>query len=237
MKFIIFLIFSHLFIYIFCQEQKTKEANSEEEKLDKDHNIFLEFFDIWIKMMPDFIYQYSYYIPVKYKSQSESYENITNVPCNFQAAYLLDGAKTKDEKIEIQLIAPNGTILFQNTSVYSFISINLTEKGLYTIKFNNKYLNREARPNLMVNSGQNVILGKEKLTETESRVDSIISFLKKYEQETKLSIGYRRRGKEELSKTNKYFFLFALIETIVLISVSIWQYFYLKHLFEIKGSL
>ena len=49
--------------------------------------------------------------------------------------------------------------------------------------------------------------------------------------------GFKRRGSEELSKTNNYFYAFSVIETIILIGVTIWQYFYLKHLFEIKGSL
>ena len=75
------------------------------------------------------------------------------------------------------------------------------------------------------------------LSKTEKKLDNIINFLKKYEQNTKLAKGFKRIGNEELSKTNKYFFAFSLIETIVLIGVSIWQYFYLKHLFEIKGSL
>jgi hypothetical protein len=61
--------------------------------------------------------------------------------------------------------------------------------------------------------------------------------MKKYEQDYKLNRGFKRQRNEELSQTNKYFFIFSLIETIVLIGVSIWQYYYLKHLFEMKGSL
>ena len=105
------------------------------------------------------------------------------------------------------------------------------------MEFHNRILNKEVRPNLMVNSGQNTILEKENLSKTEKKLDSIVTFLKKYEQDTKLAKGFKRIGNEELSKTNKYFFAFSVIETIVLIGVSIWQYFYLKHLFEIKGSL
>ena len=41
----------------------------------------------------------------------------------------------------------------------------------------------------------------------------------------------------EIHKTNTYFYSFAFIETIALVGVSIWQSYYMKHLFEVKGTL
>ena len=41
----------------------------------------------------------------------------------------------------------------------------------------------------------------------------------------------------EINKTNTYFYIFAFVETFVLIGVSIWQSYYMKHLFEVKGSI
>ena len=41
----------------------------------------------------------------------------------------------------------------------------------------------------------------------------------------------------EINKTNTYFYIFAFVETFVLIGVSIWQSCYMRHLFEVKGSL
>ena len=88
-----------------------------------------------------------------------------------------------------------------------------------------------------MNSGQNLFVEKENLSNTEKKLDSLLSFMKKYEQDYKLNRGFKRQRNEELSQTNKYFFIFSVVETIVLIGVSIWQYYYLKHLFEMKGSL
>ena len=48
---------------------------------------------------------------------------------------------------------------------------------------------------------------------------------------------FKRKDEKQLSSHNTYFFVFSMIETIVLIAVSFWQYYYLKHLFEVKGSL
>ena len=203
----------------------------------KNSKILEKFFEEWSQNMPDFVGQYMYSIPVKKRTQVEYYENITKVPCKFQGAFILDEAQSDQEKIEFKIISPNNTIIYQKTDVASIFSVEISEKGLYTLVFNNKYLNRDVRPSLVVNSGQNLVLERENLSETENKLEKIMAFLLKYDQDRKLTRGFIRRGNEELKKTNKFFYVFSCIESIVLIAVSIWQYFYLKHLFEIKGSL
>ena len=203
----------------------------------KNSKILEKFFEEWSQNMPDFVGQYMYTIPVKKRTQVEYYENITKVPCKFQGAFILDEAQSDQEKIEFKIISPNNTIIYQKTDVASIFSVEINEKGLYTLVFNNKFLNRDVRPSLVVNSGQNLVLERENLSETENKLEKIMAFLLKYDQDRKLTRGFIRRGNEELKKTNKFFYVFSCIESIVLIVVSIWQYFYLKHLFEIKGSL
>ena len=203
----------------------------------KNSKILEKFFEEWSQNMPDFVGQYMYTIPVKKRTQVEYYENITKVPCKFQGAFFLDEAQSDQEKIEFKIISPNNTVIYQKTDVASIFSVEISEKGLYTLVFNNKYLNRDVRPSLVVNSGQNLVLERENLSETENKLEKIMAFLLKYDQDRKLTRGFIRRGNEELKKTNKFFYVFSCIESIVLIAVSIWQYFYLKHLFEIKGSL
>ena len=41
----------------------------------------------------------------------------------------------------------------------------------------------------------------------------------------------------EINKTNTYFYIFSFVETFVLIAVTIWQSYYMRYLFEVKGSL
>ena len=115
--------------------------------------------------------------------------------------------------------------------------MNLTEKGIYKLLFYNRVNKKEVYPTFIMNTGQNLIVNKDNLSGTEKKFDKIISFLTKHELENKVNRGFRRKGNESLINTNNYFFIFSLIETLVLIGVSLWQYYYLKHLFEIKGSL
>ena len=219
---------------------KTQEQNIKSEGpsfLLNSNPIFKKFSEQWSMIMSNFVSQYIYTIPINKRTPVEYYENITKAPCLFQGAFFLEEAKNEKEVIDFKIIAPNRSVIFQASDIASIFSIQIYEKGLYTFQFYNRVINREIRPTLMVNSGQNLILEKENLSGTEDKLEKIVAFLQKYEQDRKLTRGFTRRGNEELRKTNKYFYVFSLIESIVLVVVSFWQYFYLKHLFEIKGSL
>ena len=187
--------------------------------------------------MNDFISQYVYVIPVPYKQEIDLYERITQIPCLMRGAFLNEDANTENDKINFKIFSPNNSIIFQADSIGDIFSLNLTEKGIYKLLFYNKVIKNEAHPTLVMNTGQNLIVEKNDLTETETKLDKIMTFLMRHEQENKINRGFRKKGNDILIYTNKYFFIFSLIETIVLIGVSVWQYYYLKHLFEIKGSL
>ena len=243
--FLLFFI-SYIFTTINSQQNsdpnkgKTQEQNIKSEGpsfLLNSNPIFKKFSDQWSMVMQNFVSQYIYTIPINKRTQVEYYENITKAPCLFQGAFFLEEAKNEKEVIDFKIIAPNRSVIFQASDIASIFSIQIYEKGLYTFQFYNRVINREIRPTLMVNSGQNLILEKENLSGTEDKLEKIVAFLQKYEQDRKLTRGFTRRGNEELKKTNKYFYAFSFVETIVLVVVSFWQYFYLKHLFEIKGSL
>ena len=237
-------IFFLIFILYIIKTIKTQHQNTDPNKKLDDPNflfnsnpIFTKFSEEWSQKMQNFVSQYIYTIPINKRTQVEYYENITKVPCLFQGAFILEEAKSEKEILSFKIIAPNKTIIFEANDIGAIFSLEIYEKGLYTFQFNNRNINREIRPLFMVNSGQNLILEKENLSGTEEKLEKIVAFLQKYDQDRKLTRGATRRGNSELKKTNKYFYAFSFIETIVLIVVSFWQYFYLKHLFEIKGSL
>ena len=241
MKNFFLLIFTLYILKTIKAQQNTDPKQNQKSEgpsfLFNSNPIFQKFSDQWSMIMSNFVSQYIYTIPINKRTLVEYYENITKAPCLLQGAFIFDEAKNEKEVIDFKIIAPNRSVIFQTSDIASIFSIQIYEKGLYTFQFYNRVVNREIRPTLMVNSGQNLILEKANLSGTEGKLEKIVAFLQKYEQDRKLTRGFTRRGNEELKKTNKYFYAFSFIETIVLIAVSFWQYFYLKHLFEIKGSL
>ena len=213
-----------------------KLQDSEEDPL-LFNKLFSKFKEDWVNNMNDFISQYVYIVPVPYKKEVDYYEIIKQVPCLMRGAFLNEDANSENDFIEFKIISPYNKVIFEASSIGEIFSLNLTEKGVYKLSFYNKANNKEVYPTLIMNTGQNLVVEKENLSETEKKFDKIINFLIKNEQENKVNRGFRKKGNESLVRTNKYFFIFSLIETIVLIGVSAWQYYYLKHLFEVKGSL
>ncbi len=237
MNFFFFLFFNLIISPIPISNNILRKLQDSEEDPLLFNKLFSKFKEDWVNNMSDFISQYVYIVPVPYKKEVDYYEIIKQVPCLMRGAFLNEDANSENDFIDFKIISPYNKVIFEASSIGEIFSLNLTEKGVYKLSFYNKANNKEVYPTLIMNTGQNLVVEKENLSETEKKFDRIINFLIKNEQENKVNRGFRKKGNESLVRTNKYFFIFSLIETIVLIGVSAWQYYYLKHLFEIKGSL
>ena len=237
MNFFFFLFFNLIISPIPISNNILRKLQDSEEDPLLFNKLFSKFKEDWVNNMSDFISQYVYIVPVPYKKEVDYYEIIRQVPCLMRGAFLNEDANSENDFIDFKIISPYNKVIFEASSIGEIFSLNLTEKGVYKLSFYNKANNKEVYPTLIMNTGQNLVVEKENLSETEKKFDKIINFLIKNEQENKVNRGFRKKGNESLVRTNKYFFIFSLIETIVLIGVSAWQYYYLKHLFEIKGSL
>jgi hypothetical protein len=240
MKIFVFFLFIYLIKKYFSATERQLETPEESESADNPlvfNTLFKNLKEEWTRTMSDYVSQYIYMVPVPYRTPVDFFENITKVPCLMRGGFLLEEANSEKDVIDFSIIAPNKTVIYKSESIGGIFNLNLTEKGLYTILFNNKVLHREVKPTIIMNSGQNLMVEKENLSESEKKLDSLIAFFKKFDQDNKLNRGFRIKGEKQLSSNNTYFFIFSLIETIVLIGVSSWQYYYLKHLFEVKGSL
>ena len=237
MNFFFFLFFNLIISPIPISNNILRKLQDSEEDPLLFNKLFSKFKEDWVNNMSDFISQYVYIVPVPYKKEVDYYEIIKQVPCLMRGAFLNEDANSENDFIDFKIISPYNKVIFEASSIGEIFSLNLTEKGVYKLSFYNKANNKEVYPTLIMNTGQNLVVEKENLSETEKKFDKIINFLIKNEQENKVNRGFRKKGNESLVRTNKYFFIFSLIETIVLIGVSAWQYYYLKHLFEINGSL
>ena len=237
MNFFFFLFFNLIISPIPISNNILRKLQDSEDDPLLFNKLFSKFKEDWVNNMSDFISQYVYIVPVPYKKEVDYYEIIKQVPCLMRGAFLNEDANSENDFIDFKIISPYNKVIFEASSIGEIFSLNLTEKGVYKLSFYNKANNKEVYPTLIMNTGQNLVVEKENLSETEKKFDRIINFLIKNEQENKVNRGFRKKGNESLVRTNKYFFIFSLIETIVLIGVSAWQYYYLKHLFEIKGSL
>ena len=139
-----------------------------------------------------------------------------------------------------------GNVIYFNSTNEHIFDIKVEELGVYKIMFNNRSQKSGMKVTFTMNHGQNAMLKKADLTVTETRLDSILSSIKKLDLEVRMERKIhveRYKSKKidfidlEIAKTNKYFYTFSVIETLVLICISMWQFYYMKQLFEVKGTI
>lgn len=185
--------------------------------------------------MKDYEPDYVYMIPLSYKTREVYYENITYVPARIRGAFLID-EESKDQ-IDFEILGPKENLIYRNTTNECIFDFEVKEAGKYTIILNNRYVNSDIKVTFTMNTAQNPILKKEDLSFSDQKLDSLTHFFSRFNLEFKMNRNIHTERYRRISKTNKYFYTFSVLETLVLIGVSVWQFYYMRQLFEIKGSL
>ena len=227
---IIILILTLLLSSIFTQKNVTKNKEKDEES-----EFIKNFYKEWNIRMINYEAQYVYMIPLEKDKISYFYENITEVPARIQGAVIID--EKGDDIVLFEIKDPFDNTIYQNQTHATIFNFTVETKGLYKIVFNNKFAGKKISPTFTMNSGQNIFLQKKDIDEKEKTLIEVIQFLKDIETQDKMKKSIQRKRLKEVRVNNRNFFIFSLIETIILVIISVWQYLYMKHLFEIKGSL
>lgn len=224
------LLLTLLISSIFTQKNVTKN-----KKRDEESELIKNFYKEWNIRMKDYEGQYVYMIPLEKNKISYFYENITEVPALIQGAVIID--EKGDDIILFEIKDPFDNVVYQNETHATIFNFTVETKGLYKISFNNKFSGKKISPTFTMNTGQNIFLQKKDIDEKEKSLIEVIQFLKDTETQDKMKKNIQRKRLKEVRVNNRNFFIFSLIETIILAIISVWQYLYMKHLFEIKGSL
>lgn len=224
------LLLTLLISSIFAQKNSTKN-----KKRDEESELIKNFYKEWNIRMKDYEGQYVYMIPLEKNKISYFYENITEVPALIQGAVIID--EKGDDIILFEIKDPFDNVVYQNETHATIFNFTVETKGLYKISFNNKFSGKKISPTFTMNTGQNIFLQKKDIDEKEKSLIEVIQFLKDTETQDKMKKNIQRKRLKEVRVNNRNFFIFSLIETIILAIISVWQYLYMKHLFEIKGSL
>jgi hypothetical protein len=135
--------------------------------------------------MSDYEPDYVYMIPLAYKTIENYYENITTVPAQIRGAFITDD-ETRD-KIDFQIYSPSGKLVYSNSTNECIFNFPVNEIGRYRIDLNNRYLNREIKVTFTMNAHQNLMLKEKDLSFTDLKLESLISFLKRFNLEFRVN--------------------------------------------------
>ena len=232
----------------FCRSQNQTNNNKQQyEKirkynatttttLEKEDKFYKKFTEEWDIKMKEYESLNTYMIPIPRKERHIFYERVLKAPTLIKGAYVLDDPKVR--LLEFSIHSPTGELLYFNkSSFYGFFEFNVTMPGFYKITIFNFAGKEEIKPLLTLTTQAQKIVDKDDLKASKTKLDTLINFLQKYRAENTIMGTSKRRRARQMRENNRYFFVFSLLETVILIIVSFWQYFYLKHLFEVKGSI
>ena len=178
-------IFIILLIFNFALINTTPRPPEEVAIPDEPNSIYADLTAEWEQKMQDFQFEYIYYIPINPREQEIYFENITTVPATFKGGYFLSDESTN--KIEFYIKDSEGRIIYEAKAHHNLFEFNVTKADRYSIIFRNNIAKEKVVVTFTMNTGQNDIIGKKELTETEKKLDALDNVIKKFNMEFKLS--------------------------------------------------
>jgi len=177
--------FLFLLLINFSFINNTPRPHVEEAKKQEYQDLFLDFSSEWEQKMQDFNYDYLYYIPIKPREQEIYYEYVKTVPTTFKGAFFLSDESTN--KIEFYIKDSNNKIIHQAVGHHNIFEFNITKTDRYSITFRNNIAKEKVVITFTMSTGQNNMLVKRDLTNTEKKMDSLEAVIRKFNLEFKLS--------------------------------------------------
>ena len=178
-------IFIILLIFNFTLINNTPRPPDEVAEPDEGTSIYADLTSEWEQKMQDFKFEYIYYIPINPREQEIYFENVTTVPTTFKGAYFLSDESTN--KIEFYIKDSSNKIIHQAVGHHNIFEFNITKTDRYSITFRNNIAKEKVVVTFTMSTGQNNMLVKRDLTNTEKKMDSLEAVIRKFNLEFKLS--------------------------------------------------
>lgn len=197
--------------------------------------------DNWDEVMSDYHDDFLYRLKLKDKKiiYFQEYLDFNSI---FSGVFISDN----NEKLLMKVFLNNEEVYSSCSIFHSFkfpVNIN-NERNMNVLKIL-FYSDLDLTFTFTMGSDKSKIVTKETLTKTMEKINKIHSFTKKYyfnQKSSKFSRNELNKSKNlniiiELKQSYQNFYTFSIIETSILLCISLFQYIYLRRLFEIKISL
>jgi len=179
-KFIILLL-----IFTLIKAQTINETKEEKGPNQEYLNLLEEFANEWESKLIDYKMEYMYTIPVAKRDQEIFYENVTTVPSRFKGSFFITDESI--DKVEFQIKDPKDKIIHKAVGHFNVFDIPINITGRYTIIFKNNLSSQKLTISFNMNSGQNNLLNPKDLSNTEKKMETLESMIKKFNMEFKLT--------------------------------------------------
>ncbi|CAD8057683.1 unnamed protein product [Paramecium sonneborni] len=222
----LFLIF---IISVYCKLSQNETNNN-----TTDHEERKQLMDDWEGQMADFIPDDMLSFELK-KGEVEILEQYIKHPTNIRGAFFLS-IMNKD-KIDFSIKDPRGKVIDnKNQKKEAVFSVNITNPGNYKFVFSNingKH-NHIVTFALDVRNATYEHIKETDLDPIQKKLSSLYTGLNDLMFDTKFSQQKREGGYQFLRDNNSMYFIYTIIETLIILIVSIWQVFYIKRIIGVQ---
>ena len=242
-------IFIFMIILIHIQSDYVEREDDVDRVIDTDHVKEFEgvvedtpessrnrFIERWEKEMSDYEHEIIFTTKILKGTHHIYYEEVTNnnKESNIRGAFILDNSSSN--KLELSMEVYNSeNLLYSKTGQEEIFSFKTNETGILTIFLHNN-TNEDLLVTFTINSSHEQIIEKEHLSFSEEKLENIHKFIKKFNLERDMLIANHFERTDEITDITSKYYLFSILETLLLGTVAILQFYFIRGYFEKKSS-
>jgi len=231
------LIFSPVAVNAFTSKPVDEDASPEDkipsldELAEADSRMIMS---IWENLMSNFVPSDMITIEIPARKTEIVYEDIDALPTSIKGAYFV--SSSEDADIDFTIIDPEQKLIFRRPGKKEGIFFFHPNKtGTFTFVFNNRKWLGNKQVTFALNTGKSLgedLVNSKDLTPMEAQLTEADRLLREIQTETRFA--YKRQGthyKTTQANHNKVFYV-AIFESLAILTVTIWQVYYIKRLLD-----
>lgn len=220
---ILFLLIIFLFPITSTQTDSINENHNEDEFSNKLNSLW-----------EDFNSEFYYTFLIEPGKSYEFIQEVVKLDSKLKGLYMCDEKSDVNFEMEISI---EGNSLFKSNQLNDVFKANLPKRGNYKLTFYNKSSSERIKISLLLNSGQNELLKSSQLETTHEKIRSLDSYIKTLLNSQEFRHHRFRERVKVHDKNNQYMLIYSVIETLILIQVTIFQFKYMNKLLKAKENI
>lgn len=223
-KLLLFFCLFHLF---------TTEDPIEAKRLEDSEKFNKDLEQLW----EDFDSEFFYTFEIPPSKRFSFFQDIVKYPSKIKGVYLVDDTTGNEQSLKMSIVDSNWATFYNSLKHQDVFNIEVPRIGRYRLIYENLSSASTIKVSFLMSSGQNKLLNATELETTHEKIRSLDGYMKTVlTQQEFMHHRFRERVKKH-NKNTQYFFLYSVVETVVLISVTIFQFYYMNKLIAAKQNI
>lgn len=202
------------------------------QEVDNKQNSFVE---DWEQMMADYEHESIFTIKLKAGETQIFYEEVTelNKIQPVRGAFIINEESTSLSVL--MTVYQEENLIYSSESKEKIFKFNTAKEGVVAIKLFNMN-SQDILLTFTISPGTESIAKKEHLSFSEKKLDNLLLFLRNFKLEKIIFTTRNEERNKEFRQMSRNFYGLTVIESLVLLGITVLQFYFIKSLFEVKSS-